>query len=76
MAYKMKKNAMLFFLICFFLICCRTDKRSISEKEFDDSNENYNENLCSFELQQVLDNKVKELDFPGIQASVRVNDFY
>jgi D-alanyl-D-alanine carboxypeptidase len=82
MAYKMKGNSKLFFLICLFLVSCtlsiagcffiRTDQGQINKKEFDDSNEN----LCSAELQQVLDNKVKELDVPGIQASVRVNNFY
>jgi D-alanyl-D-alanine carboxypeptidase len=50
----------------------RTEQKSISEKEFEDSSVN----LCFTELQQVLDNKIKELNVPGIQASVRVNDFY
>jgi D-alanyl-D-alanine carboxypeptidase len=48
------------------------DQGSISEREFEYSSENF----CSAELQRALDNKVKELDVPGIQASVRAGDFY
>jgi D-alanyl-D-alanine carboxypeptidase len=54
---------------CLFI---RTAQGSISEKEFED----FNENFRSAELQQVLDNKLKELDVPGIQASVRMGNFY
>jgi D-alanyl-D-alanine carboxypeptidase len=90
MAYKikMRRNGIRFFLVSFLLVCCalclagclfrRTDQGqgSIGGKEFENFNENYSEDFRSAELQQVLDDKVKELDVPGIQASVRVKDFY
>jgi D-alanyl-D-alanine carboxypeptidase len=78
MAYKMRKTGISFFLACFLPVCyalclagclfTRTDQGSTGEKK--------NENCCSPELQQALDHKAKELNVPGIQASVRAKDFY
>lgn len=54
-------------LLLLLAICCYSFTSHASAPKTD---------LLAYELQQAIDNKVKELKVPGMQVAVRSGDFY
>jgi D-alanyl-D-alanine carboxypeptidase len=64
----MRRLKLMLIIMMMFIILCSYQTRSYAD--------DFQTNRLANKLQQGLDKKVKELEVPGIQASVRVNDDY